>query len=593
MPKCDPNGFLGVLLAGAPPRLGSRPVPARIRSLQILYRGYIGNHAALFGDDGSERNDPDAEFFATAYDRWGAQLSRHVLGEYAVAIYDTHHRTLTLAHDELGLMPLFYAVDSDAIAFGTHLADLVEEIGVGSLDEEYIADYFARGEHLGRRTPYERISRLLPGENLTYGEGCVRTQSAWTLAQPAATGASGLAEEEARLRQLLNEAVTAALPADGRVLCELSGGLDSSTIFNLARRAPGTSVEALSYIYSHSHTADERRWIEIVLREAPLPWHPLDVDATPALSELPHGRIGEPHVWVSHLALNRRYVETVRATGASVVLTGEGGDSVLCGDLQMPFFLADRLRRGELTSLVREGRDWCDGLQGKRSLRHVLTRFAFNGTLARMRGEALEHRTPEIPWADAAYARRVSLFRRGKNPWLPPAGSVGSAYALQRVMRSANLVATNYHFRRDLPPSRHPMLYRPLLEFMLGVDWDHKIAPKSDRLLQRSALRSILPDATLQRRDKGGSSQPFFDGLDASPSWREALTERPRIVDRGYAKLDEWRRAVDLARAGRTSDLSAFRAAAILEVWLQHLETLPQTGNRKIAGEAVPIMGSS
>lgn len=582
-----------MLFTGAAPRLGSRPVPARIRSLQILHRGYIANRAALMGDRGSKRDDFGAELFAAAYDRWGAQLSRHVLGEYAVAIYDTQRRTLTLAHDELGLMPLFYAIDGETIAFGARLADLVNEIGFGSLDEEYVADYFARGEHLGGRTPYEGISRLLPGQSITCGEGRVHTQNTWTLARAADTGASGLAEEEARLRQLLNEAVAAALPADGRVLCELSGGLDSSTIFNLARRAQGTNVEALSYIYSHSHTADERRWIEIVLREAPSPWHRLDVDATPALSELPQERIGEPHVWVSHLALNRRYVETVRATGASVVLTGEGGDSVLCGDLQMPFFLADRLRRGELRSLVRAGSDWCDGLRGKRSLRHVLTRFAVNGMLARMRGEALEYRTPDIPWADAAYARRVGLFRRGKNPWLPPAGSVGSAYALQRVMRSANLVATNYHFRRDLPPSRHPMLYRPLLEFMLGVDWSHKIAPKSDRLLQRSALRSVLPDATLQRRDKGGSSQPFFDGLDASPSWREALTERPRIVERGYARLDEWRRAVNLARAGRTSDLSAFRAAAILEVWLQHLEALPQTGNRRIAGEAVPIVGSS
>ena len=320
MPGCDPDGFLGVLFTGAAPRLGSRPVPARIRSLQILHRGYIANRAALMGDRGSKRDDFGAELFAAAYDRWGAQLSRHVLGEYAVAIYDTQRRTLTLAHDELGLMPLFYAIDGETIAFGARLADLVDEIGFGSLDEEYVADYFARGEHLGGRTPYEGISRLLPGQSITCGEGRVHTQNTWTLARAADTGASGLAEEEARLRQLLNEAVAAALPADGRVLCELSGGLDSFTIFNLARRAQGTNVEALSYIYSHSHTADERRWIEIVLREAPSPWHRLDVDATPALSELPQERIGEPHVWVSHLALNRRYVETVRATGASVVL---------------------------------------------------------------------------------------------------------------------------------------------------------------------------------------------------------------------------------------------------------------------------------
>ncbi|HEX4013031.1 MAG TPA: asparagine synthase-related protein [Candidatus Cybelea sp.] len=593
MPESDPSGFLGVVFAGAPPRLGSRPEPARIGALRVLYRGYVANGSARADDGGAESTAGDAAFFAAAYDRWGAQLPRYVLGEYAVAIYDTARQSLTLAHDELGLMPLFYAAGGGEIAFATHLGDLVEEIGVGELDEEYVADYFARGEHLGARTPYARIARLLPGESIVYRDGNVRGESTWTLAQPAPAGATSVAEEEARLRDLLDEAVTSALPADKRVLCELSGGLDSSTIYNFARRASGTNVETLSYVYSRSHTADERRWIDIVLRDAPSAWHPLDVDGTPALSELPRERIGEPHVWVSHLALNRRYIETVRATGASAVLTGEGGDSVLCGDLQMPFFLADRLARGELSSLVREGRPWCDGLQGKRSLRHVLMRFAVQGLLARMRGEALEHRTSEIPWADPAYARRVELFSRGTRPWLPPAAGAGNAYALQRVMRSANLVATNYHFRRDLPPSRHPMLYRPLLEFMLGVDWSHKIAPKSDRLLQRGALRSIVPDETLQRRDKGGSSQPFFDGLDASPSWREALTARPRIVERGYARGAEWRRAVELARAGRTSDLSAFRGAAILEVWLQHLEALRNGGDRKISDAAAPIVGNS
>jgi hypothetical protein len=124
---------------------------------------------------------------------------------------------------------------------------------------------------------------------------------------------------------------------------------------------------------------------------------------------------------------------------------------------------------------------------------------------------------------------------------------------------------------------------------MLSLPWKRRIAPGSDRLLQRAAFRGIVPSETLERRDKGGGSQPFFDGLDAGHAWRTLLTDRPRIVERGYARLDAWRAAIDLARVGQTHEYMPLRGAIILEYWLQQLERYPTQGNAAVANAATIV----
>jgi len=584
--------FLGCMTFGGEAGFAAKPAAAVFGRRSVLHRGFIANCAWLAaearrrGHAGTEL--ADAELFALAYEWWGTELSRHVLGEYAVAICDGDQQRLVLAHDELGLMPLFYTAASHSISFASHLDDLVMETGVGDVDEEYIADWFARAEHFGDRTPYSHIRRLLPGQSLVWQRGRTSRYDVWTLAKVVPLIYSDVREYDAHLREVITDAVASATPPAGKVWCELSGGLDSSTVLAVASRL-GISVEAVSFVYSQSYTADEQNFIDAVLRRYPVPWHPLDVDSALPFTELPRRFVAEPSVWVVNDAFDRIYVDLLERHDVNVVLTGEGGDSVLFGDVQQPYYFADLLLRGRLRRLWSDARRWAEASDGRRSPTYALLAFAVEPSVRYMRSETLEYRAMPIPWVTRRFADRMHFARRRRAPWLPPSESVGNSYILQRIMRSANLITTHMHHRHVACEFRNPLLYRPLVEFMLAVPWEQKLGPSGDRLLQRRAFEGILPGETLRRTDKGGSDQPWYAGLDSSPLWRRALTTQPRIVERGWVRLDEWRATVQRARVGRTIGIGHFRASAAIELWLQQLERTSAAGDHAVANAAMAL----
>ncbi len=179
--------FLGCVTFDGETGFAAKPEAIVIGRIQVLHCGFIANRAALAARAGRDGPPPaeftDAELIARAYEWWGADLPRHMLGEYAVAVCDAERQRLVLAHDELGLMPLFYTASERAISFSSHLDNLVVETGVGEIDEEYIADWFARAEHVGYRTPYTHIRRLLPGQSLVWQRGRMSRHDVWTLAK--------------------------------------------------------------------------------------------------------------------------------------------------------------------------------------------------------------------------------------------------------------------------------------------------------------------------------------------------------------------------------------------------------------------------
>jgi len=570
--------FIGYCAAGSEPVFGGTPAPALFGPYQILCRGFIANRADLLAKAGRSQtgNVPiaDAELFAIAYERWGTDLSRHVVGEFSLALFDAAEGRLLLAQDALGLAPVFYSESSGRLAFASSLEDLVIETGTGQLDDEFIADYMARGEHFGEHTPYAHIRRLLPGESLVW-RGGQRRLGTWTLAAPDPVLYRDPRDYEERLRHLVKEAVQSALPPHGKVWCELSGGLDSSTILSVARRVLDREVEAVSFVYPQSYSVDEREWIEAVLKEHPAPWHPIDADAVRPFSELPTEFHAEPSRWVISAAMKRTYFQLLAAHGVDIVLSGEGGDAVLCGDEQFPFFLADLMLHGRWGRLWRHLPDWAEGIRGRRAMAYVLVKYALEPAIRHLRSWDLEYQPATVRWAADDFAARADLKHRGRARRVPRSSTIGVAYMVQRIMRSAHVVRTCYHHHSSGFEFRHPLLYRPLIEFMLAVPWETKIAPTHDRALQRRAFKGILPAKTLQRFNKGGGAQAMLEGLERSRAWHEALTARPRIVERGYARLQEWRNAVQHARVGQTDGFPQFLASAILELWLQGLERLP------------------
>lgn len=106
----------------------------------ISFEGRLDDRAALIAELGLLWRVTDAEILAAAYRKWDKDFLAHVLGDYAIALWDGHAGRLLLSRDALGIYPLYYHRTPEAITWSAHLELLLDETGCDrTIDRDYIA----------------------------------------------------------------------------------------------------------------------------------------------------------------------------------------------------------------------------------------------------------------------------------------------------------------------------------------------------------------------------------------------------------------------------------------------------------------------
>jgi asparagine synthase (glutamine-hydrolysing) len=544
-------------------------------------RGYIANADAIDAEARGRGCAPprgDDERFALAYRWWGLGLQAKVLGEYAVAVFDERARTLLVTRDAIGIVPVFVAETRGTLVAGSHLDDVLRAAGGAEIDEEYVADLFAVARPVGGRTPYRGIRRLRPGLSLEWKDGRAREHRTWSLADTPPLRLANDAEYEERMRELLGDAVRAALRADGPVWCELSGGLDSSTVASVAAATCGRTLPALSVVYERSRSADERRWMRPVIERYGLPWHPVDGDAPPPFTELPPA-FAEPNDTMTAWAMHRRCLELIERNGVAVVLTGHGGDLIFGGDAQNAHHLADPLARFDVPAVVRGVADWQRRNPLKRSALHWAGANVAAPWIRLLSGRTvLDDGTPDYGvarWIDRRYARTMHLTRRQQRRYAPHANTPYRQYFVEGLAMTGESAGMARDVGNESFAYRSPLLYRPLVEFFFAIPPEQRVQPDRGRILQRRALAGILPEAVRNRGGKRGGQESYFEGLRTSTTWLPMLREPSVLAQRDYVDAARWREAVERARFGRATTMHQFITTATLECWFRQLGGSP------------------
>jgi asparagine synthase (glutamine-hydrolysing) len=521
---------------------------------RVLFEGYVANHAELQRTLGLPNSATDAGLVAAAFRRWGPAMPGRVFGEWAAAIADEADGTLLLATDVLGLVAMFHATTADGIRFSTELGDFDDG---RAIDDAAVLRFAAGLDARGKGTLLSGVNRVGQGRATRIDRGIC----SFAVHDPASIAPLALADPadyEARFREVVTDAVRTALPAAGATWCELSGGLDSSTVVAVAAGVLNAPIAALSYVFGASVEAEESDWMRPVVEAFDLPWHRLDADLTPAFSSVPTASRTGPTGAMLTADFFRARSDILARHGVGTVLTGMCGDAVLIGDVPEPFYLADLRDPRRLWS---EARAWARDGGGARPTSFWLLRYAVRPWLGR--GGSPRDR-PLAPWIAAPHREYCRAARAASRS--PPGLTAGDAYYWDRVLRGAAIAREGQE--TGGADFRNPLLYLPLVEFMAAVPWPIKLRPGLDRVLQRRALRGILPEVTRRRRDKRGPGHAIFAGLAASAEWSRLLTHAPALVERGYFDGDEWRKAVRLAQRGFCASSLDFLRACMLEAWL-------------------------
>ncbi|HEY4787468.1 MAG TPA: hypothetical protein VIH57_15525, partial [Bacteroidales bacterium] len=162
LPMTDLSGNL-VMTAGA--RIDNREELFRIFDIPL----------------GSRLTMPDSALMLTAYEKWGEDCADHLIGDWAMAVWDRRQQKLFLARDHHGITAMYYYKGPDFFVFSSSLKGIHSLPQVPKRINEYkIAQLLVNWNEGGPTTCYLDIMRLPPAHTLTLYSHHTHTSSTLT-----------------------------------------------------------------------------------------------------------------------------------------------------------------------------------------------------------------------------------------------------------------------------------------------------------------------------------------------------------------------------------------------------------------------------
>ncbi|ADX74086.1 asparagine synthase, glutamine-hydrolyzing [Pseudarthrobacter phenanthrenivorans Sphe3] len=309
--------------------------------LAVTFNGCIYNYKELRRElepDFTFRSTSDTEVILKAYRKWGDDFVHHLVGMFAIALFDARRGEVLLVRDRLGIKPLYVAEIPGRLRFASSLPALVASGGIDtSVDEVALHHYLSWHSIVPAPRTILRGIRKVPAATIrtVSPDGSWHDREYW---KPSYTrraehaGWSALDWQDA-VREALRTAVRRRMVADVPVGVLLSGGLDSSLLVALLAEEGqhGLSTFSIGFDGAGGDSGNEFEYSDLVAREFGTRHERLHVSTAefaPSIGDAV-GAMSEPmsshDVTAFHL-LSRTVTEHLK-----VVQCGQGADEVFGG----------------------------------------------------------------------------------------------------------------------------------------------------------------------------------------------------------------------------------------------------------------------
>ena len=559
-------------------RYEEQPYVSR-RGFVVTWDGRLDNREDLLAEVRADldRSAPDVSIVAAAFDRWGTDSFRRIVGDWALTVWRPQEKELILASDFMGVRHIFYHLRADQVRWSSDIAPLLLLAGVKfHVDDEFVAGYLAHNPY-GHSTPYREIREVPPGQFVRVRRGNISVERFWRFSPHTRIRYKTDRAYEEHFRHVFRQSVRRRLRSDSPVLAELSGGLDSSSIVCMAddilkrEGADAPRLDTLSYYDNTEPKGDD--WVYFQKIEEKRGRAGIHIDSSkmsksPASLEFREFCPFPGTLGVSN-ELGDERADSVRKGGCRVVLSGLGGDEFMGGIPDPRALLGDLIVQGRIFRLVSQLSEW--SLIKRRPWLHLL----WGSAVASLPASLAQHLVPEAKletWYCKGFAKRTRLKYRQTAAsetfgfWLPTRRSV-----IAGVQAMASNLAKMPAATPVLEETTYPYLDQNVIEFVLATPTDQWLRPGERRSLMRRALAGIVPAEVLARRSKQIGARTPAVMLDQHwdeirSAYRSSLSSRLGYVD-DAALL----RTVGDARAGKIAPIVRVLWTISLEFWLRDL----------------------
>jgi len=481
LPWCDENAMLTIT------------ADARIDNRDELFSALRIPHA-------ERAAMPDSRLILRAYQKWGAECPRHLLGDFAFAVWDARQQQLFCARDHLGARPFFYYADSHVFVFACDIRAILACTEVtDDVDESYLSGWLRELRFFHpERTFYQYVRNLPPAHSLLVASpASLLRQKYWNPCDAPQVRFRSDDRYAECLAELLQQAVDDRMRSAFPVGAHVSGGLDCSSIAVLAaRRLHGSGRRLQGFSWSPPFDPsdpplddDERLLVQSIASKEQIDVHYVELRPE---ERAQHNR-RDPSTDPQN-TLGREHVASRCAgrLGIRVLLSGWGGNEL--ASFGGRGYLAELFMRGRWHTLWREIKMYC------RRYGHSPWNVFKGDVLYPLLPDAIywrmKNRPSKLPDClkpeFAAHIGKINplTFRRWRA--LPGVranqlASLERGAIARRIEHWATEGAVNHLVYC------YPLLDRRIVDFCLGIPADQYFKSGWKRYLYRRAVEGILP----------------------------------------------------------------------------------------------------
>ncbi|TYS60087.1 asparagine synthetase B [Sutcliffiella horikoshii] len=207
---------------------------------------------------------PDSQLILIGYTRWGEELPKYLIGEYAFMIWDEQNQKIFGARDFSGSRTLYYYENKNVFAFCTIMKPLLAlPIIKKEIDEQWFAEYIAipgMNDTVDTSiTTYKHIKQVPPSHTISIEKGRIRV-SRYNILSPLENLVLNSDEDYVEaFQEVFQSAITSRLRTFHNVGSHLSGGLDSGAVTSFAARKLQEERKLL-HTFSYVPSTDFQDW---------------------------------------------------------------------------------------------------------------------------------------------------------------------------------------------------------------------------------------------------------------------------------------------------------------------------------------------
>lgn len=503
------------------------------------------------------QDSSDLELVLLLYLQFGSDCVKWIVGEFSFVLWDERMNRIFAARDQIGMRTLFWTQQGDSLWIASDIFLLQDIFAQDKIDRQYFHSFFIEGGCVDSElTPYLEVKRVPSGHYLSNNKESTLLFSYWNLSE--VTGEIRYSTEEEfceQFRTLLKEAVRCRISPQGKTAILMSGGLDSTSIFAMAKQLEHVGDSAtipISGIFDDFLDCDEREYIKPLLEKYNTEAHYLRCDNLGILKSFPDDApwTFEPHVPSITHGFTSSLMKFSRDAGAAHVLTGCSGDHFLSGT---PGVIADLIGKCAFGSAFKQAKSLAEMTRG--SLFRTIWKYGlaphfrmgFYNEITGNRGKDFRSKIAIIP----------TLYQK-------------------EFYRQWTGTKNRIYMDREIGPQvgvdiQHPFMDRRLVEFLYKIPGEKLWSSGTRKVILRNALKEDLPKEIVNRRNKTVHLPVTFKGLiECWPNLYPVL-QRGRITAFGWISRREWLQGLTNLRQGHgfPDDIFLFIA---LEIWLYRME---------------------